>query len=160
MSNAVRTNNLKSMLQMSTTDHSTIPTSAEPIVSVKKQIRLPLRKKSVKVATPKLNHDPAVTLSSTKIVQQVHSEVAMDVETNVDENVENETSSTSSNEFNDLDISANTKKAITTQMKYKTMTPVQSASIPIILSGHDVVVKAKTGIDNIYFLYLLINSSP
>ena len=71
---------------------------------------------------------------------------------NVDMDVDNdEVSSTGSNEFNDLDISANTKKAIVQKLKYKTMTPVQTASIPIILEGKDVVVKG-----NGYSIYLFI----
>ncbi len=67
----------------------------------------------------------------------------MVVDSGINDN--NDIDSTASNEFNDLNVSANTKKAINTKMKYKTMTPVQSASIPAILDGHDVVVKAKTG---------------
>ena len=48
-------------------------------------------------------------------------------------------------EFKDLPISANTKKALAEKMKYQYMTAVQHESLPEILKGHDVLVKAKTG---------------
>jgi hypothetical protein len=48
-------------------------------------------------------------------------------------------------EFKDLSISANTKKALAEKMKYQYMTAVQHESLPEILKGHDVLVKAKTG---------------
>jgi hypothetical protein len=48
-------------------------------------------------------------------------------------------------EFKDLPISANTKKALAEKMKYQYMTSVQHESLPEILKGHDVLVKAKTG---------------
>lgn len=48
-------------------------------------------------------------------------------------------------EFKDLSISANTKKALAEKMKYQYMTAVQHESLPEILQGHDVLVKAKTG---------------
>lgn len=56
---------------------------------------------------------------------------------------ENKLSTTST--FSSLAVSANTKKAIETVMKYTNMTPVQDQSIPHVLDGKDVFVKAKTG---------------
>jgi hypothetical protein len=47
--------------------------------------------------------------------------------------------------FSELAISAGTKRAITVDMGYTSLTPVQEASLPIILSGVDVLAKAKTG---------------
>jgi superfamily II DNA/RNA helicase len=47
--------------------------------------------------------------------------------------------------FASLDVSANTKKALSEVMKYQYTTPVQSESIPEILQGKDVFVKARTG---------------
>lgn len=87
-----------------------------------------------------LNNPNPIPLSSSS-----ESSVAMSVQChNLDVDADDsEIASNASNEFNDLDISANTKKAIVTQLKYKTMTPVQTASIPVILEGKDVVVKGK-----------------
>jgi len=48
-------------------------------------------------------------------------------------------------QFKDLSISVNTKKALIDKMKYQYMTAVQHESLPQILEGHDVLVKAKTG---------------
>ena len=47
--------------------------------------------------------------------------------------------------FDNLHVCENTKKAIATVMKYQFMTPVQQLSIPVVLDGKDVFVKAKTG---------------
>ena len=47
--------------------------------------------------------------------------------------------------FASLDVSVNTKKALSDVMKYQYTTPVQSESIPEILQGKDVFVKARTG---------------
>jgi hypothetical protein len=49
------------------------------------------------------------------------------------------------NLFRNLKVSENTKKALAEVMKYDKMTPVQAESIPEILLGKDVFVKAKTG---------------
>lgn len=47
--------------------------------------------------------------------------------------------------FADLPINAELRKALAEKMKYITMTKVQAASLPIVLEGTDVLVKAKTG---------------
>lgn len=47
--------------------------------------------------------------------------------------------------FSQLDISANSKKAIDTVLKYQQMTIVQKECIPAVLTGADCFVKAKTG---------------
>jgi ATP-dependent RNA helicase MSS116 len=47
--------------------------------------------------------------------------------------------------FAGLDISPQTKRAICDDMGYASMTPVQEATLPVILSGRDVLAKAKTG---------------
>ncbi|HAF44054.1 MAG TPA: ATP-dependent RNA helicase DbpA, partial [Gallionellaceae bacterium] len=31
------------------------------------------------------------------------------------------------------------------QLEYRTMTPIQAASLPITLAGHDLIAQAKTG---------------
>jgi hypothetical protein len=49
-------------------------------------------------------------------------------------------------EFGNLPVSALTRDAIATMMKYKYMTQVQAQSIPEILKGVDAFVKARTGI--------------
>ncbi len=51
----------------------------------------------------------------------------------------------SSVEFRSLSISPLTKKALAETMKYELMTEVQALSLPVILSGHDCLAKAKTG---------------
>lgn len=50
-----------------------------------------------------------------------------------------------SSKFADLSIAAATKKALAEVLQYTYMTDVQEASIPVVLSGRDVFVKAKTG---------------
>ena len=47
--------------------------------------------------------------------------------------------------FDTLSISDNTKEALSEVMKYSVMTKVQQSTIPISLSGVDVLAKAKTG---------------
>jgi ATP-dependent RNA helicase MSS116 len=47
--------------------------------------------------------------------------------------------------FSELAISDGTKRAICVDMGYTSLTPVQEASLPLILSGTDVLAKAKTG---------------
>jgi len=47
--------------------------------------------------------------------------------------------------FADLPINAELRKALAEKMKYVTMTKVQAASLPVVLEGTDVLVKAKTG---------------
>jgi ATP-dependent RNA helicase MSS116 len=47
--------------------------------------------------------------------------------------------------FSALAVSDKIKKAISDDLKFVTMTPVQAATLPIILSGQDVLAKAKTG---------------
>ena len=47
--------------------------------------------------------------------------------------------------FSALAVSEKIKLAIAQDLKFVTMTPVQAATLPIILSGQDVLAKAKTG---------------
>lgn len=47
--------------------------------------------------------------------------------------------------FSNLDVSSNTKKALSETMGYQFMTKVQKESFADIISGHDACVKAKTG---------------
>eukprot|EP01038_Epipyxis_sp_PR26KG_P013359 gene13359-17918_t len=47
--------------------------------------------------------------------------------------------------FSSLDISTNTKRALSEVLNYSNMTLVQKESLPSILAGKDVLVKAKTG---------------
>ena len=47
--------------------------------------------------------------------------------------------------FSELKISDATKRAICVDMGYTSLTPVQEASLPLILSGVDLLAKAKTG---------------
>lgn len=64
----------------------------------------------------------------------------------ISDNVENESASHITPVlFDSMEISANTKKAITEVLKYANMTVVQQQSMPVILAGHDVFVKARTG---------------
>ncbi len=46
--------------------------------------------------------------------------------------------------FNELPL-ASTMQAILQQLGYLTMTPIQAASLPITLAGHDLIAQAKTG---------------
>jgi ATP-dependent RNA helicase MSS116 len=48
-------------------------------------------------------------------------------------------------EFSALQISQQTKRALSEQMRIKFMSQVQHASLPAILQGHDMLAKAKTG---------------
>ena len=47
--------------------------------------------------------------------------------------------------FSELAVSAPILRAIASDLKFVTMTPVQAATLPIILGGADVLAKAKTG---------------
>ena len=47
--------------------------------------------------------------------------------------------------FSDLPINSELRRALAEKMKYVTMTKVQAASLPVVLDGIDVLVKAKTG---------------
>ena len=47
--------------------------------------------------------------------------------------------------FSDLPISALTKRALAEVLRYETMTVVQQQSLPVALTGADVLAKAKTG---------------
>jgi hypothetical protein len=47
--------------------------------------------------------------------------------------------------FSELDILPNTKRALAEVLKYDRMTVVQQQSLPVILQGRDVLVKARTG---------------
>jgi ATP-dependent RNA helicase MSS116 len=48
-------------------------------------------------------------------------------------------------DFSTLQISENTKRALSTVMKFTSMTRVQAEAIPEVLKGNDVFVKSKTG---------------
>lgn len=85
----------------------------------------------------------ASAMSTSPII--TNPKIAAKDKEHAESNVKATNSSNASMEFNSLDISVNTKKAIAEIMEYANMTPVQTASIPIILKGSDVVVKAKTG---------------
>jgi ATP-dependent helicase YprA (DUF1998 family) len=54
-------------------------------------------------------------------------------------------SKTTSHRFDSLSVNALTLKAIKEVLKYEFLTPVQSESLPFVLSGNDCLVKAKTG---------------
>ena len=54
-------------------------------------------------------------------------------------------SSATSTSFSELAISAAVKRSIVSDMKFVEMTPVQAATLPIILNGRDLLAKAKTG---------------
>ena len=46
--------------------------------------------------------------------------------------------------FNELPLSPRLKATLE-QLEYLTMTPIQAASLPIALAGHDLIALAKTG---------------
>ena len=94
---------------------------------------------------PTLKTKPARTyrgISNSTNVDQPESSFASIAPVDID--INNKIPETQA-EFDSLEVSANTKKAISLVMKYKYMTPVQEQSIPIILEGRDVFVKARTG---------------
>lgn len=54
------------------------------------------------------------------------------------------TANTAEHFFNELPLSP-TLLATLRQLEYRTMTPIQAASLPITLAGHDLIAQAKTG---------------
>jgi len=54
------------------------------------------------------------------------------------------TPDTTSRSFNELPLSPGTQATLQ-QLGYLTMTPIQAASLPIALAGHDLIAQAKTG---------------
>ncbi len=63
--------------------------------------------------------------------------------------------------FNELPLSPDLL-AILQQLEYRTMTPIQAASLPITLAGHDLIAQAKTGSGKTaaFALTLLTNLNP
>ncbi len=68
---------------------------------------------------------------------------------------------TAGRSFNKLPLSP-TLKATLEQLEYLTMTPIQAASLPIALAGHDLIAQAKTGSGKTaaFALPLLTNLNP
>jgi len=86
--------------------------------------------------------EPKTTVE--KIATDIH--IKPDVKHEINHDVDTAlTTSVTTLAFANLDVSANTKKALSEVMKYQYTTPVQSESIPEILQGKDVFVKARTG---------------
>ncbi|MBV5337839.1 MAG: DEAD/DEAH box helicase, partial [Deltaproteobacteria bacterium] len=46
--------------------------------------------------------------------------------------------------FDEVSLSPGLRAALK-QLEYQTMTPIQAASLPIALNGHDLIAQAKTG---------------
>ena len=63
--------------------------------------------------------------------------------------------------FNDLPLSPRLKATLE-QLEYLTMTPIQAASLPLALDGHDLIAQAKTGSGKTaaFALVLLTNLNP
>ena len=63
--------------------------------------------------------------------------------------------------FNELPLLSNLQSALQ-QLDYLTMTPIQAASLPIALAGHDLIAQAKTGSGKTaaFALTLLTNLNP
>ena len=69
--------------------------------------------------------------------------------------------SSSGRSFNDLPLSPRLKVTLE-QLEYLTMTPIQAASLPVALAGHDLIAQAKTGSGKTaaFALVLLTNLNP
>jgi ATP-independent RNA helicase DbpA len=63
--------------------------------------------------------------------------------------------------FDELSLSPSIRAALN-QLEYQTMTPIQAASLPITLAGHDLIAQAKTGSGKTaaFALALLTNLNP
>ncbi len=74
---------------------------------------------------------------------------------------ENETSQASAQPFSELPL-APAVLANLPQLDYLTMTPIQAASLPLALAGHDLIAQAKTGSGKTaaFALTLLTNLNP
>jgi ATP-independent RNA helicase DbpA len=68
---------------------------------------------------------------------------------------------TAGRSFNELPLSPSIKATLE-QLEYLTMTPIQAASLPIALAGHDLIAQAKTGSGKTaaFALPLLTNLNP
>ena len=107
------------------------PVSADKVVSKAVMPKQEPKTKVEKVSTPSPTVDVHDTESDIELT-------TLDVDTAL-------TTSVTTLAFASLDVSVNTKKALSEVMKYQYTTPVQSESIPEILQGKDVFVKARTG---------------
>ena len=69
--------------------------------------------------------------------------------------------SAASRSFNDLPLSPKLKATLE-QLEYLTMTPIQAASLPLALAGHDLIAQAKTGSGKTaaFALPMLTNLNP
>ena len=73
-----------------------------------------------------------------------------------------EPQATSENQsFDKLSLSPDLRTALK-QLEYATMTPIQAASLPILLNGHDLIAQAKTGSGKTaaFAISLLTNLNP
>jgi ATP-independent RNA helicase DbpA len=68
---------------------------------------------------------------------------------------------TEARSFDELSLSPSIRAALN-QLEYHTMTPIQAASLPITLAGHDLIAQAKTGSGKTaaFALALLTNLNP
>ena len=107
------------------------PVSADKVVSKAVMPKQEPKTKVEKVSTPSPTVDVHDTESDIELT-------TLDVDTAL-------TTSVTTLAFASLEVSVNTKKALSEVMKYQYTTPVQSESIPEILQGKDVFVKARTG---------------
>ena len=90
------------------------------------------------------NREPKITVE--KVTKDTVIHTKPDVEHEINQDIDTAlTTSVTTLAFASLDVSVNTKKALSEVMKYQYTTPVQSESIPEILQGKDVFVKARTG---------------
>ena len=71
------------------------------------------------------------------------------------------TAETAGRSFNELPLSPSIKATLE-QLEYLTMTPIQAASLPVALAGHDLIAQAKTGSGKTaaFALPLLTNLNP
>ena len=71
------------------------------------------------------------------------------------------TASAETRSFDELSLSPGLRAALK-QLEYRTMTPIQAASLPIALNGHDLIAQAKTGSGKTaaFAITLLTNLNP
>jgi hypothetical protein len=107
--------------------------------------------KRVKKEPISIDQDTISTFIQESVVG-MEGNVDMEMATPVEERIVEDSSHITPYRFDSMDISTNTKRALSEKFKYEYMTAVQHQSMPAILKGHDVFVKV-LNMNNMYCIY-------
>lgn len=132
--------------------------SSVPPSRAQSQGSVPKKQKQQHESDGAIKSDPTISVSAsnpaTKKVSSAHHEAHASKSEGA--HVEKKVSGTVASYLTDslfatLPIDSNVKRAIAEELKYDRMSAVQEQAIPAVLEGFDVLVKAKTGVQCIYY---------